>query len=109
QLPNLELAARIDSKTELYNARYFSSALEAELDRAKRFGRPVSLLLADLDLLREVNNTYGHLAGDAVLRGVADVLREQLRPFDIGGRFGGDEVSVAVPEDTHADEPVIVE
>jgi diguanylate cyclase (GGDEF)-like protein len=109
QLPNLELAARIDSKTELYNARYFSSALEAELDRAKRFGRPVSILLADLDLLREVNNTYGHLAGDAVLRGVADVLREQLRPFDIAGRFGGEEFSVALPEATHEDALVIAE
>jgi diguanylate cyclase (GGDEF)-like protein len=109
QLPNLELAARIDSKTELYNARYFSSALEAELDRAKRFGRPVSILLADLDLLREVNNTYGHLAGDAVLRGVADVLREQLRPFDIAARFGGEEFSVALPEATHEDALVIAE
>ena len=109
QLPNLELAARIDSKTDLFNAGYFSSELEAELDRAKRFGRPLSILLADLDLLREVNNTYGHLAGDAVLRGVADVLREQLRPFDIASRFGGEEFSVALPEATHEDALMIAE
>jgi diguanylate cyclase (GGDEF)-like protein len=109
QLPNLELAARLDSKTELFNARYFSSALSAELDRAKRFGRPLSMLLADLDLMREVNNTYGHLAGDAVLRGVADVLREQLRPFDIAGRFGGEEFSVALPEASHEEALVIAE
>jgi diguanylate cyclase (GGDEF)-like protein len=101
RLPSLELAARLDGKTELFNARYFASALAAELERAKRFGRPLSIILADLDLLREVNNTYGHLAGDAVLRGVADVLREQLRPFDIAGRFGGEEYAVALPEASH--------
>jgi diguanylate cyclase (GGDEF)-like protein len=109
QVPTLELAARLDSKTELYNARYFSNALAAELDRAKRFGRPLSILLADLDLLREVNNNYGHLAGDAVLRGVADVLRSQLRPFDIAGRFGGEEFSVALPESSHEDALAIAE
>jgi diguanylate cyclase (GGDEF)-like protein len=101
RLPSLELAARLDGKTELFNARYFATALDAELERAKRFGRPLSIILADLDLLREVNNTYGHLAGDAVLRGVADILREQLRPFDIAGRFGGEEYSVALPEASH--------
>ncbi len=101
RLPSLELAARLDAKTELFNARYFASALAAELDRAKRFERPLSIVLADLDLLREVNNTYGHLAGDAVLRGVADVLRHQLRPFDIAGRFGGEEYAVALPEAGH--------
>jgi diguanylate cyclase (GGDEF)-like protein len=101
RLPSLERAARLDPKTELFNARYFSSALAEELDRAKRFGRPLSILLADLDLLREVNNTYGHLAGDAVLRGVADVMREELRPFDVAGRFGGEEFSVALPEADH--------
>jgi len=109
QLPSLELAARLDAKTELYNARYFASVLAAEVDRAKRFGRPLSIILADLDLLREVNNTYGHLAGDAVLRGVADVLREQLRPFDVAGRFGGEEYSVALPEAGHADALAIAE
>jgi diguanylate cyclase (GGDEF)-like protein/putative nucleotidyltransferase with HDIG domain len=109
QLPSLELAARLDGKTELYNARYFATALASELERAKRFGRPLSIILADLDLLREVNNTYGHLAGDAVLRGVADVLREQMRPFDVAGRFGGEEYSVALPEAGHEDALAIAE
>ena len=109
RLPTLELAARLDAKTELYNARYFATALAGELERAKRFGRPLSFILADLDLLREVNNTYGHLAGDAVLRGVADVLREQLRPFDVAGRFGGEEYSVALPEASHEDALMIAE
>jgi diguanylate cyclase (GGDEF)-like protein/putative nucleotidyltransferase with HDIG domain len=109
RLPSLEMAARLDPKTELYNARYFSSALESELERAKRFERPLSILLADLDLLRDVNNTYGHLAGDAVLRGVADVLKTQLRPFDIPCRFGGEEYAVILPEAGHEDAIVIAE
>ncbi len=109
QLPSLEMAAKLDPKTELFNARYFASALESELERAKRFERPLSIVLADLDLLRDVNNTYGHLAGDAVLRGVADVLRSQLRPFDIPGRFGGEEFAIVLPEASHEEALAIAE
>jgi diguanylate cyclase (GGDEF)-like protein len=109
RLPSLELAARLDPKTDLFNARYFTTAVEAEIERARRFGRPLSILLADLDLLREVNNTHGHLAGDAVLRGVAGVLRAQLRPFDIPCRFGGEEFAVVLPEAGHEDALVIAE
>ncbi|HEY7603608.1 MAG TPA: diguanylate cyclase [Gaiellaceae bacterium] len=109
RLPSLELAARLDPKTDLFNARYLMTALDAELERARRFGRPLSILLADLDLLREVNNTYGHLAGDAVLRGVAGVLRTQLRPFDIPCRFGGEEFAVILPEAGHQDALAIAE
>jgi diguanylate cyclase (GGDEF)-like protein len=109
RLPSMELAARLDPKTDLFNARYFSSALDAEIERARRFDRPLSILLADLDLLRSVNNTYGHLAGDAVLRGVAAVLRSQLRPFDIPCRFGGEEFAVVLPEAGHEDALAIAE
>jgi diguanylate cyclase (GGDEF)-like protein len=109
RLPSMELAARLDPKTDLFNARYFGTALEAEVERARRFGRPLSILLADLDLLRNVNNTYGHLAGDAVLRGVAAVIRSQLRPFDIPCRFGGEEFAVVLPEAGHEDALAIAE
>ena len=109
QLPTLQAAARVDSKTDLFNARYLQTALVDELARAKRFERPFSLILADLDLLRNVNNTYGHLAGDAVLRGVADVLRSQLRPFDIPSRFGGEEFAVLLPETEHDEALAIAE
>ena len=109
RLPSMELAARLDPKTDLFNARYFTTALEAEIERARRFERPLSILLADLDLLRTVNNTYGHLAGDAVLRGVAAVLRSQLRPFDIPCRFGGEEFAVVLPEAGHEDALAIAE
>ena len=97
-VPALEAQARIDPKTGLFNARYFSSAMTEEIARAERFGRPLSLLMADLDLLRDINNTYGHLAGDAVLKGIADVFRAQLRHYDVPARFGGEEFSILLPE-----------
>jgi diguanylate cyclase (GGDEF)-like protein len=97
-IPRLQEEARLDAKTGLYNARHFSSVLDRELGRARRFRRPTSLIMADLDLLRNTNNTYGHLAGDAVLRGIADIFRAQLRTYDIPARFGGEEFSILLPE-----------
>ena len=97
-VPQLQAEARVDAKTGLFNARHFSAALTEELGRAQRFERPMSLIMADLDLLREINNTYGHLAGDAVLKGIADVFRAELRHYDVPARFGGEEFSILLPE-----------
>jgi diguanylate cyclase (GGDEF)-like protein/putative nucleotidyltransferase with HDIG domain len=97
-VPALQAEARVDPKTGLFNARYFAAALAEELGRAGRFGRPMSLIMADLDLLRDINNTYGHLAGDAVLQGIAEVFRAQLRHYDVPARFGGEEFSILLPE-----------
>ena len=97
-MPQLQAEARVDPKTGLFNARYFASALSEELGRAQRFERPLSLIMADLDLLREINNTYGHLAGDAVLKGIAEVFRAELRHYDVPARFGGEEFSILLPE-----------
>jgi diguanylate cyclase (GGDEF)-like protein/putative nucleotidyltransferase with HDIG domain len=99
-VPALQMEARIDPKTGLFNARHFALALADELTRAQRFNRPLSLMMADLDLLRDINNNYGHLAGDAVLRGMADVFREELRHYDVPARFGGEEFSILLPETT---------
>jgi diguanylate cyclase (GGDEF)-like protein/putative nucleotidyltransferase with HDIG domain len=97
-VPQLQAEARVDPKTGLYNARYFATTLAAEITRASRFERPMSLIMADLDLLRDINNSYGHLAGDAVLKGIAEIFRQQLRHYDVPARFGGEEFSILLPE-----------
>jgi diguanylate cyclase (GGDEF)-like protein/putative nucleotidyltransferase with HDIG domain len=97
-VPQLQAEARVDPKTGLYNARYFATTLAAELARAARFERPMSLIMADLDLLRDINNSYGHLAGDAVLKGIAEIFRQELRHYDVPARFGGEEFSILLPE-----------
>jgi diguanylate cyclase (GGDEF)-like protein/putative nucleotidyltransferase with HDIG domain len=108
-VPRLEEQARVDPKTGLFNARHFATVLTDELARGERFERPVSLIMADLDLLREINNGYGHLAGDAVLAGIADVFREQLRHYDIPARFGGEEFAILLPETPYEDALEIAE
>ncbi len=97
-VPRLQEEARVDPKTGLYNARHFGRVFGDELARSIRYGHPLSVLMIDLDLLREINNTYGHLAGDAILCAVADVFRSQLRHYDVAARFGGEEFSILLPE-----------
>ena len=97
-VPQLRKEAQTDPKTGLFNARYWRTLVFAELERARRFKRPLSLIMADLDLLRTINNVYGHLAGDVVLRGIADIIVEESRDYDIAGRFGGEEFAIVLPE-----------
>jgi len=98
KIPALERKTEIDQKTGLYNHQYFMTQFNNELQRANRFDRPCSIIMADLDLLRNINNTYGHLAGDEVLKGIADVLKQNIRDYDIVARFGGEEFAVLMPE-----------
>src|SRR5207237_10331313 len=90
--------AAVGPQTRPFHPRHFATALAEELGRAERFERPLSLIMADLDLLRDINNSYGHLAGDAVLKGIAEVFRAQLRHYDVPARFGGEEFSILLPE-----------
>lgn len=98
RVPALERQAEVDQKTGLYNHNYFMLQLENELKRANRFDRPLMVILADLDLLRNVNNTYGHLAGDEVLKGVAHIMKSLVREYDVVARFGGEEFAIFMPE-----------
>jgi diguanylate cyclase (GGDEF)-like protein/putative nucleotidyltransferase with HDIG domain len=97
-VPQLQEEARVDPKTGLFNARYFAAALAEELARSQRFERPLTLVMADLDLLRDINNNYGHLAGDAVLKSIAETFRTHLRHYDVPARFGGEEFAILLPE-----------
>lgn len=94
----LEAFATHDGLTGLYNHRTFYKLLEDELARAQRFNRPVALLLLDIDHFKRVNDTYGHLAGDAVLRGLSELLRREARAIDRVCRYGGEEITVILPE-----------
>jgi diguanylate cyclase (GGDEF)-like protein len=87
-----------DELTQLANRRRFTETLAVEVRRAERFGDPLALVLADLDDFKLINDRYGHQVGDEVLRHFADVLRENVRDFDLPVRYGGEEFAVLLPE-----------
>ena len=90
--------ARTDTLTGLFNHREFQHRLEQEIERFRRYRRPLSLLMLDIDHFKAVNDTYGHPAGDEVLRTLAVLIRQALRPADQPARYGGEEFAVILPE-----------
>ena len=82
-VPTLKEEARTDPKTELANMKHWNAVAQAEVERARRFRRPLTVVLADLDLLRDINNRHGHLTGDQMIRRVADAIRGALREYDV--------------------------
>jgi len=93
----VERQAVTDELTGLFNRRRFQEAMATEVERSKRFGQPVGLVLLDLDDFKGVNDTFGHQQGDLVLREVARVLRETSREIDEPARYGGEELAVVLP------------
>ena len=87
-----------DALTEMYNRRHFIELADNEIVRAIRHGRPLSLCILDVDLFKPVNDRYGHIAGDEVLRQIAALLRKQARNDDIAARIGGEEFALLLPE-----------
>jgi diguanylate cyclase (GGDEF)-like protein len=102
-------AARLDAKTGLLNAITWQREARAEIVRAGRTGTPVVLALLDIDHFKQVNDTYGHLTGDSMLVALADLMRRQVREYDIVGRFGGEEFTILFPHTDIADAEQIAE
>ena len=96
----LEQLSTTDPLTGLRNRRFLAEMLSVEFQRAQRYGTGLTLAMADLDHFKQINDRYGHLAGDQVLSALGERLRGRLRASDVGGRYGGDEFLVMLP---HAD------
>lgn len=88
----------VDGLTQAYNRRYFNEALEREFNRSQRYQRVLSLIAFDIDHFKNINDTYGHLAGDNVLRQLAAAVKTRLRREDVFARTGGEEFGVLLPE-----------
>jgi diguanylate cyclase len=101
--------ATTDELTEISNRRHFYARAEAELTRARRYGRSLTLLMFDLDNFKHLNDTHGHPFGDLVLKSVAASVSELLRASDLFGRIGGEEFAIALPETTRSAVPEISE
>ena len=89
--------ATIDGLTELYNHRYFQDTLRRQIEISRRCNQPFSLIIVDIDFFKKFNDTYGHQAGDAVLRQVAQTLKKNSRATDVVCRYGGEEMSIILP------------
>jgi len=90
--------ARLDSLTGLFNRRYFFDLSEVEFERSKRNQHPIAMIMMDLDHFKDINDTYGHIVGDQVLRRVAERCSANIRAADLIGRLGGDEFAILLPE-----------
>jgi diguanylate cyclase (GGDEF)-like protein len=98
QRRELERLATTDVLTGVFNRRVLLERLELELRRCRRYGSRVCVLLLDVDHFKRVNDSYGHLAGDAVLVALGQILRTRVRGTDVAGRYGGEEFCVVLPE-----------
>ena len=97
-LEAIRALATTDELTGLANRRELFRLLRDEITRSRRYGTPMALVLLDIDHFKQVNDTYGHPAGDAVLQWLARLLRENLRAVDHPGRLGGEEIAIVLPE-----------
>lgn len=93
--------ATTDGLTDLYNHRYFQEQMRMMIEASKRYETSFSLIILDIDFFKKFNDTFGHQAGDAVLRQVAQTLKKNIRSTDIACRYGGEEMSIILPKTDH--------
>jgi diguanylate cyclase (GGDEF)-like protein len=98
QADQLKILATVDGMTGLFNRRHFLSLAEIEWSRYQRHRRPMSLVLFDIDQFKLINDSFGHYAGDHVIKEIADICHQQKRKSDIIARFGGEEFLILLPE-----------
>ena len=91
----------VDGLTQIFNRRYFEETLDREISRCNRYSRALSLIIFDIDHFKAINDTFGHLAGDYVLKQIASSVKTKIRREDIFARYGGEEFAVLLPELDH--------
>ncbi len=101
--------SNIDALTVTFNRRYFKDALQREIERHSRHNRILSLLIADIDNFKNVNDEYGHLVGDTVLQKTAAILKKSIRGCDILARYGGEEFTIILPETSESEACMVAE
>lgn len=106
---DLDRQARTDGLTQLHNYRSFHEHLDRELQRALRYRRALSLVMADVDRFKQINDRFGHPAGDRVLSGIAEEIRTHIRRGDVGARVGGDEFALLLTETAPAGAQALIE
>ncbi|MBN2368527.1 diguanylate cyclase [Candidatus Woesearchaeota archaeon] len=109
QYAKIKQMAITDKLTGLYNRRYFMELLKNEIERSKRFKKPLSVAILDIDNFRDYNNAHGHLVGDKLLAEFSGILRKSIRNIDTAGRYGGEEFIVLLPESNPDDAAVVGE
>lgn len=106
-MKKLNCIANTDELTGVFNRKHFTELSEVELSRAKRYNHPLSFIMIDVDLFKTINDKYGHLAGDEVLKNISTICKNSIRSSDILGRFGGEEFMILLPE-TRVEEAIIL-
>ncbi|MDP2105880.1 MAG: GGDEF domain-containing protein, partial [Desulfobulbaceae bacterium] len=97
----------VDELTGLFNKRHFNETLRNETDRSRRYNRPLSMIIMDIDNFKHFNDTFGHAEGDKVLSVMGKIITQSIRTIDRGNRYGGEEFTVILP-DTTAEEAIFV-